>query len=268
MRTFSLSLTYGELTVHTFGRGPRLLIGLHGYALEGEALAPLATALEEHFTLLAPDLPFHGSSQWKRSFFNLADMRELIHALCARHNSRHFSLLGHSLGGRIALCLYPSLSRQLDYLILLAPAGIGSYRLLQPNWLRRSLERSLRRPDWLGKLIRKGHHWGWLSQYHRRYAEVHLLPPDGRRRLFQVWNSLSHFQPEQSSIREALWDQPVPLLLGLGSKDRVIKNEPVRNYFMDYPRLYLRDLPLGHHLLTSEVGKWLASVMDTDGKGG
>lgn len=85
------------------GRGPALVL-LHGWGLNVRVWDGLAAALCERFRIIAVDLPGHGRSAWLPERSSLeeqaAQVSETIAAITA-----HYSLLGWSLGGQIALQL-------------------------------------------------------------------------------------------------------------------------------------------------------------------
>ncbi|MEZ4985266.1 MAG: hypothetical protein R2795_09555 [Saprospiraceae bacterium] len=72
--TFQVSVKHGEVAAHVWGRGPALLIALHGFALPADEFATWVPLLGNRYTICAPDLPFHGQTVWRKPFFTPTDM--------------------------------------------------------------------------------------------------------------------------------------------------------------------------------------------------
>lgn len=59
--------------------------------------------LEQHFTLLMPDLPGHGQSVSHRGPFDMQSVANAVEELCSSLGIHHFHLAGHSMGAYVAL---------------------------------------------------------------------------------------------------------------------------------------------------------------------
>lgn len=116
----------GKLNVTTrTGTGVPLVL-LHGFTADSQSWAPLEKAMGGQRPLIRIDLPGHGRSPKRRlgSFAELA--RQLVEAfddVC--RETETVDLLGHSLGGALALAIADIRSRRVRSLALLAPAGLG-----------------------------------------------------------------------------------------------------------------------------------------------
>lgn len=107
------------------GRGIPLVL-LHGLTADSQSWAPLERLLSPDRPLIRIDLPGHGRSPHRRlrSFADLARMVvEAFDEATGGHDSVH--LLGHSLGGALALAIADIRPRRTASLALIAPAGFG-----------------------------------------------------------------------------------------------------------------------------------------------
>ena len=106
------------------GQGPPLLL-LHGIAGSCETWAPLIPALADDFTVIAPDMLGHGSSAKPRGDYSLgayaAGARDLLLAL--GHESA--TVVGHSLGGGVAMQFAYQFPTHTERLGLVASGGLG-----------------------------------------------------------------------------------------------------------------------------------------------
>ena len=99
---------------------PLTLVALHYWAGSGRAFAPLAPHLAS-YAMLAPDLNGFGEAPPKPDY-SVDAYADQIAELVAAHGMRRYVLLGHSMGGKIALALA---ARQ--------PAGLAGVALLSPS---------------------------------------------------------------------------------------------------------------------------------------
>lgn len=102
------------------------LVMLHGFTADSQSWAPLEKAMGGDRPLIRIDLPGHGRSPRLQvaSFAELA--RLVVQAFDdACRNDDHVDILGHSLGGGVALALADIRPRRVRSLALVAPAGLG-----------------------------------------------------------------------------------------------------------------------------------------------
>jgi len=106
------------------GDGPPLLL-VHGYAGAAWNFAELAPRLGGR-RLLIPDLPGHGASSPLPVSRTLAPYADVLAGLCEAEEAAPVDVLGHSLGGVVALRLAARRPDLVRRLVLAAAAGISS----------------------------------------------------------------------------------------------------------------------------------------------
>jgi esterase len=92
-----------KLHASTIGRGPHVVL-LHGLFGSGNNLGALARALSDRFTVHSLDLPNHGRSAWVAQA-DLASMASSLAGWLGHHGIGPARLVGHSLGGKVAMQL-------------------------------------------------------------------------------------------------------------------------------------------------------------------
>ena len=109
---------------HISGDGP-LLVLLHGIASTADTWAPVAGGLAANHTVLAPDLLGHGASAKPRGDYSLgayaSGVRDLITAL----GHERATVVGHSLGGGIAMQFAYQFPERVERLVLISSGGLG-----------------------------------------------------------------------------------------------------------------------------------------------
>jgi esterase len=92
------------------GAGPAVAI-LHGLFGSGRNWTTIGRSLAARHRVLLCDLRNHGASPWADDM-SYPDMAEDVHALLAARGALPAALLGHSLGGKVAMTM--ALARPLD----------------------------------------------------------------------------------------------------------------------------------------------------------
>lgn len=85
------------------GEGPAVIL-LHGLFGAGNNLGALARALQDRYEVHCVDLPNHGRSQWLDDA-GLAAMAACLRDWMAHHGLASARVVGHSLGGKVAMQL-------------------------------------------------------------------------------------------------------------------------------------------------------------------
>lgn len=114
----------GDLAIHTSGTGdgtPWLM--LHGFAAEAAQWDTLADRLGQAAPVHRIDLPNHGRSP-RRHITNFADLASQIRTAFDTLGKGPVHLIGHSLGGALAIALADTRPRRIADLTLIAPAGL------------------------------------------------------------------------------------------------------------------------------------------------
>ena len=98
------------------------LVFLHYFGGSSRAWLPVMDRLAGAFRCVAPDLRGFGESEAPPSGYAVADGADDVAALVNAMDLEHYVLVGHSMGGKIALALAARQPAGLASLILLAPS--------------------------------------------------------------------------------------------------------------------------------------------------
>jgi pimeloyl-ACP methyl ester carboxylesterase len=124
MKPKSVLLHGRPVTYAEAGSGPVLLL-IHGMAGTFENWQAVIEPLAQHHTVVAPDLPGHGGSAPGGGDYSLgalaAGLRDLLVAL-GHHRA---TLVGHSLGGGIAMQFAYHFPEMTERLVLVSSGGLG-----------------------------------------------------------------------------------------------------------------------------------------------
>jgi pimeloyl-ACP methyl ester carboxylesterase len=230
-QTLDVTLTNGIIRLHYWPGGAQPLLALHGFANNGLAFALLAPLLQPYYTLYAPDLPFHGRSQWTKESYKPADIEAIAQFVLQHSGASSLSLMGHSLGARLVLSTALLSEMPLDTLFLLAPDGIaGAPSRLADHWpqklrphIIKLTNRWHRLPTRLVQLLPKR----WLNTEARRILQYHWHNDRQRESLLNTWLSLAAFPISKTQVRR----RRLPVKVMLAMDDRLMDNTAIARFF-------------------------------------
>jgi pimeloyl-ACP methyl ester carboxylesterase len=119
-----LTLHGHRVTYRTAGEGPALLL-LHGVTNSSQTWERVAPLLSERFTLIAPDLLGHGDSAAPRGDYSLGAHASGVRDLLTMLGHDHVTVVGHSLGGGIAMQFAYQFPERCARLVLVSSGGLG-----------------------------------------------------------------------------------------------------------------------------------------------
>ncbi len=112
------------MTYRTAGSGPVLLL-LHGITNSSETWERAADALADRFTIVAPDLLGHGNSATPRGDYSLGAHASGVRDLLSVLGHDRVTVVGHSLGGGIAMQFAYQFPERCERLVLVSSGGLG-----------------------------------------------------------------------------------------------------------------------------------------------
>ncbi len=117
------------------GGGPPVLL-VHGWLSSGEVWTRLADQLSSHFTVYSLDLTGFGDSDKPASGYGVRYGSRLLYAFCAHFGLTRTAVIGHDIGGAMAVKLAADHQDVVGRLVLIAtPANQDQIDLPTPLWL-------------------------------------------------------------------------------------------------------------------------------------
>ncbi len=106
------------------GEGPVVLL-VHGITNDSQSWAPVFRQLARDHDVIAPDLPGHGSSARQRGDHSLGAHACMLRDLVQSLGVDRVTLVGHSLGGGVAMQFAYQFPEMTERLVLVCSGGLG-----------------------------------------------------------------------------------------------------------------------------------------------
>jgi pimeloyl-ACP methyl ester carboxylesterase len=108
----------------TAGAGPPVVL-IHGMVNSSHHWREVALRLADRYTVIAPDLIGHGDSATPRGDYSLGAHAAVIRDLLTAIGVDGATLVGHSLGGGVAMQFFWQFPQRVQRLVLISSGGLG-----------------------------------------------------------------------------------------------------------------------------------------------
>ena len=242
-----------RLYVRQYGNGPRIMLSVHGFGRNGRRMGRLAQALGKEFTTFAPDLPYHGKSEWVKQRYLPQELADLYNKLLGEYPERDIYLLGHSLGGRILSNVLPLLNhRHIRNFAMVAPDGAGgrytNWIDTLPSALIKPLAKLSQRPQGILRLSNWLKKRGVINKYSAEYLEYNLKDGSFRRRLAGTLRSVLKFPPSPNELETALVDRGITATVFAGDRDPLLHHDRLAALYGPLPSVAVAPYTGSHWL--------------------
>lgn len=227
-----LAYKNSSVSYYRFGRGPATVVCFHGYGEDAALFSFLEKYVGEQYAFYAFDLPFHGKTNWQEGLdFSQDDLSQIVDSIFLKDQqpatgNRKLSLLGFSLGGRVALSFYQAHPERIKKLILLAPDGLKVnfwYWLATQSWLgNRLFAFSMRHPGWFFAVLKFFNRFGFVNSSVYKFVNYYIGSRQARGLLYKRWTGLRKLKPDLGRIRDFIRQYKTPARLVYGRYDRII----------------------------------------------
>src|ERR687884_200180 len=106
------------------GSGPPVVL-IHGMVNSSRHWEQVALNLADDYTVIAPDLIGHGDSAAPRGDYSLGAHAASIRDLLAAIGTERATVVGHSLGGGVAMQFFYQFPQRVERLVLISSGGLG-----------------------------------------------------------------------------------------------------------------------------------------------
>ncbi|HET7591256.1 MAG TPA: alpha/beta hydrolase [Solirubrobacterales bacterium] len=263
---------HGHRAVYrTIGSGPDVVL-IHGMINSSRHWEAVAGRLAGSYRVIAPDLIGHGDAATPRGDYSLGAHAATIRDLLTTIGVERATIVGHSLGGGVAMQFFYQFPQRTERLALISSGGLGHdvSPLLRGAALPGSstLLRLVTRPQIVralagagARLRQRGNSTGvYLSAVARALGP--LQEPGSRRAFLQTLRAVIDVQGQKVSARDRLYLLgEMPTLIVWGERDRTIPLAHGLEAQHSIPNCRFETLPRAAHFPNLEDPEGLAAVL-------
>lgn len=254
------------------GSGPNVVL-IHGMVNSSRHWQAVATRLAGSYRVIAPDLIGHGDSATPRGDYSLGAHAASIRDLLATLGVERATIVGHSLGGGVAMQFFYQFPQLTERLVLVSSGGLGREvsPLLRGAALPGSatLLRLAASPRLVGaiaaggaRLRARGNSTGVYLQAVAR-ALGPLQEAGSRRAFLQTLRSVIDVHGQRVSARDRLYLLgDMPTLIVWGERDRTIPISHGLEAEAAIPNCRFASLPRAAHFPNLEDPDGLATTLE------
>lgn len=251
---------YKNSTFHyiRYGQGSEPLLAFHGFGQHAQMFAPVKEAFTHKYSIYSFDFAYHGKTEWNEATAcTKQETIALLKAFMQQHGFKKISLMGFSMGGRIALSLIPDFAPALNEVFLLAPDGIAErvyYRdLIANKFGDAAFKQLLRHPGMLINATQFFSKIGLTKEYVADYVKNYFGDVRRRRRIYDTWRSMQTFRANLSAVRSAGERHHLNIYLFWGKRDKVLPVEYAHRFKKAVPQCELILLDGGHFIVDERL---------------
>lgn len=200
-----------DVRYFTVGQGNPLVV-IHGGGGDARTWLSNVNLLSDNYRVYVPDLPGFGESQSPEGDYNIPELTEFVDSFADDLGLESFYLMGHSIGGGVALNYALKFPHRIKRLVLVSSLCLGREIAL---WLRLSVPARfigsavlavLRGVKWLVKKLS---------------LPVELAMPLSRASL-DLGSSIATLKEQTLVLADRLSELVMPTLVVWGVKDRIV----------------------------------------------
>jgi pimeloyl-ACP methyl ester carboxylesterase len=260
-----------DVSYRMAGDGPAILL-IHGIAGSSTTWRAVMPTLAENYTVIAPDLLGHGHSAKPRGDYSLGAYASGIRDLLAVLGRERVTLVGHSLGGGVAMQFAYQFPDWAERLVLVASGGLGKEvspllkavtlpgaEYVLPFVLNPRIRQTAELPGAMARRV------GWrpsdtLAEVWRSYTS--LTDRHGQTAFVHTVRSVIDLAGQRVSAHDRLYlAEAVPTLIVWGEEDRIIPVAHAHRTAEAIPGARLEILPGAGHFLPWRNADWFLRVL-------
>jgi pimeloyl-ACP methyl ester carboxylesterase len=252
------------------GEGPPVVL-IHGMLNSSSHWQAVALDLAREHTVLAPDLIGHGDSAAPRGDYSLGAHAASVRDLMAAIGIDRATIVGHSLGGGVAMQFFYQFPQRVERLVLISSGGLGhevspllrTAALPGVAALLTAVRPRLLGALWaIGRLLREREVAAgvYLQAIARALRPLENAP--ARAAFLHTLRSVIDVHGQRVSATDRLYLlESMPTLIVWGERDNTIPIEHGRRAHEAIPHSILRTLPAAAHFPHLEDPQGLAALL-------
>ena len=261
---FKLDLKYIKI-----GNGTESALAFHGFGQDNGHYSPFETIYGEKYTMYCFNLPFHGDDTTSKTGTPATKeiVKEFFQDFLERNKITGFTIIGFSIGAKMALTLLELYPEKVQNLVLIAPDGFRInfwYRLGTGSAITRSaFKYFINHPEYFFRFSDSMASLGLVHPGVIRFAKSQMNTLEKREKVFYTWMFFRKLHLRKNRIVKLLIDHKIPVSVFLGKEDKIILEKELRFLeAIDTINSNITVLNAGHNDLIKETANYLKSTTD------
>jgi pimeloyl-ACP methyl ester carboxylesterase len=243
-------MLHGDRVAYRDEGSGEVLLMIHGIGGSSNSWSGVIPLLAKKYRVIAPDLLGHGESDKPRGDYSVGAFAVLLRDLLDALDVPQVTVIGHSLGGGIAMQFAHQHRKYCKRIVLISSGGFGGdvgrlLRLLSLPGSELVLPVIASRPALLaGNALRV-----LMRSSNRFHANPSLSNRDDRQAFLRTLRSVIDFRGQAvSALNRLCFTAVLPALIISGDQDRIIPVAHARAAHRTMPNSRLHIIPgVGHH---------------------
>ena len=252
-----------------FGSGDETMFAFHGFGNSSSDFRILEPSIGKNYKIISFNLPYHGNSRVddniQKKTVTKDSLKEMFQFFLDQHQIAKFSLMGYSLGGKLALQLIELFPDKVITAFLFAPDGIRN------NWSsgfvtnygtgKKLFQGIIKDPSRFFRIVRMLQRISLIHEKLSDFIQNSLDTREKRQLVWNVWMCFREIKPNSSKIRAIINQHKIQMHLFFGKYDRVIPpsiGEQFVNKLTDKNCLHVVDM--GHNLIKEKMNDYLLKI--------
>ncbi len=225
-------LTYENYTLPylRYGNGPELMVAFHGFGRSSKDFSVFEKELGNVYTIIAFDFFYHGANADELEIqvepITTSILSNMLEKLLWQEKKVRFSVMGYSLGGKLALGFVHRLPHRIHELFLLAPDGFTydlPRKFLSNTWLGKKISiLAVDHPKLFLFAIKFGGKIRLLNKKQQHFFLKNLETHDQRLKVHRTWQTLKKFSLHLNLVQHYLNSRPIRFELFFGIHDKIV----------------------------------------------
>ncbi|MEY5041497.1 MAG: hypothetical protein RLZZ414_1045 [Bacteroidota bacterium] len=257
-----------ELFYNVYGNGNKVLIAFHGFTKDCTDYKLFENILGNTYTIYALDLFYHGKTKFNakkiKSFTN-EQLKDVITGLLNHLKVQKFSIIGYSMGGKIALYTLQNFSKQIENSFLLAPDGLKmnfwNWWVTKTKTGKYTYGYTIKKPKLVYNIAKIGTSTKILPQKIEKFVELNFGRNGIRLKIYRVWQLYKNITIDTGKINYYFGEQNKEILVFGGHKDPIIKMKFLKDFTKKNQTFKLIELKAGHDLFKDYLIKDISNVI-------
>jgi pimeloyl-ACP methyl ester carboxylesterase len=216
------------LNYRKYGTGTKYLLAFHGFGQTELVFQLFETSLGIDYTIISIDLFFHGKSQWPTDELPvpMESWHDLLLGILKAEQIDKFSVMGYSLGGKLALTTALLFPHSVQRIILAAPDGIYLnpwYKVATGTRVMRAVFRYLNdHPAFLIRLISFFSRIRLVSVRLAKFAISQVVNSSNGASIYHAWVGFRLFTQNIEKVLQTVNENNIHVTVVAGKHDTVI----------------------------------------------